>query len=135
MDYNIALYMGRITIILVLIAPFYYVLRTLLTSSISRSINPNAVKLLRSSVKYTRISHPYLGALIPLFAPYHMYVMWMTHDIGLKVGLGILLSFSLLYMVALGIMLRRQLANSNLRKIHRYSALLILALAILHRIA
>lgn len=131
--YNIALYIGKITFVLVLIAPLYYVLRTLLTWSISHRINLSAAKMLRSSVMYARISHPYLGVFIPFFALYHMYVMWMTHDIELKAGLGILLAFSLCYMVALGLMLKRQPANSMVRKTHRISGLLIVALAILHR--
>ncbi|MDF2634243.1 MAG: hypothetical protein K0R78_1117 [Pelosinus sp.] len=135
MDYNIALSIGKISFILVLIAPLYSVLRTLFTVSISHGISPNIAKLLRSSVMYTRITHPYLGAFIPFCALYHIYVMWLSHVIGLKVLLGILLAFGLFSMVGLGIMLKSQPANFHLRKAHRVSALLIITLAILHRIA
>lgn len=134
MDYNIALSMGKISFVLVLLAPLYYLLRKLLTLIISRGINPNIAKLLRSSVMYTRISHPYLGVLIPLCALYHMYVMWITHDLELKVWLGTLLAFTLFYMVGLGTMLKLHPANIQFRKIHRISALLIVTIAIAHRI-
>ena len=134
-DYNIALSIGKISFALVLLAPLYYLLRKLVTVSISRGINPNIAKRLRSSMMYARISHTYLGVFIPLCALYHMYVMWLTHDLELKVWLGILLAFSLFYMVGLGTMLKLQPANVQLRIAHRISALLIVTLAIVHRIA
>lgn len=136
MDYSVALAAGRVAFVLLWLACVYYLLRNLVVYCVRRGMKAAVTsKQLRSLLAYVRLSHPYLAAIIPLADFYHAYVMWLTHDISLKSGLGAVTAGMLSVMLLLGVRLKLQPDNMMIRLAHRRGALLIIILAVSHRLA
>lgn len=135
MNYSAALVAGKVTLILILTASLYYFLRTLFVFCMAHGMAADTAKLLRPLVTYARISHPYVAALIPFSALYHIYAMWLTHALGVKTGLGIAAASMLAGMIVLGTMLKIQPANIRIRLVHRTGAMLLIGVALAHRLA
>lgn len=136
MDYNAALTAGKVAFVLLWLACFYYLLRNLVVFCVRHGMKAAVTsKQVRSLLAYARISHPYLAVIIPLADFYHAYVMWLTHDISLKGGLGVATAGMLSIMLLLGVRLKLQPDNTMIRLVHRQGALLIIVLAVSHRLA
>lgn len=135
MDYSLALFAGKVSFSLIFLASGYYLLRSLFVLGASRGINAGLSKQLRSLVTHARLSHPYLAGIIPLAALYHVAAMWLNHGLGIKSGLGAATAVMVAVMLLLGIKLKLQPAHIMIRLAHRRGALLIIILAVAHRMA
>jgi len=102
----------------------YYLLHVLLAELERRDM---CVWRLRAIVAYARISHPYLASLISLSVIYHVYVMWMTHILDVKVFSGIAVSTMVALMANSGWALRFRPRIRQLHQLGMYLLFLVLA--------
>ncbi|HWQ61428.1 MAG TPA: hypothetical protein VN521_03910 [Negativicutes bacterium] len=119
MDYGLAITAARLSLGVAILAPGYYLLRTLFLVLQRRGLSPEATQRLRQTVAYSRLSHPYIASLLVITPLYHIYVMWMAHPLGLKVVLGMVTAAAVLFMAATGLRLKGQPSAMAVRRLHR----------------
>ncbi|MDR7869031.1 MAG: hypothetical protein RIN56_19750 [Sporomusaceae bacterium] len=135
MDYELAIISARLSLVLVILASCYYLLRTAFVHLQRRGLRPGAAQRLRQAVAYARISHPYIGPLLVLTAPYHIFVMWQFHPLSLKTALGVAVAAGVLDMLVSGWRLKANPAVMARRIFHRYSLFALAILLVAHRLA
>lgn len=134
MDYAGAITAGHLSLLLVGLALSYYLLRTMLGQLVRRQLMPGIIQPLRTVVVVARNGHPYLASLIPFTGGYHAYIMWATHSLSLKVGLGISVAVLVLFMSSSGWLLKSKTANMRLRMAHRLGMMVLISLLAIHRL-
>lgn len=135
MDYGLAILAARVSLVVALLAPGYYLLRTAFVRLQRRGLEPAAAQRLRQAVAYARVSHPYIAGILAVTAPYHVFVMWQTHPVGLKVALGMATTVAAAAMIVTGLRLKANPADMSLRELHRYGFFLMWAVLAAHRLA
>lgn len=135
MDYELAILSARLSLLLVALASCYYLLRTAFVHLQRRGLRPGVAQRLRQAVAYARLSHPYIGPLLVLTAPYHVYTMWQVHPLSLKTALGIAVVILVLDMLVSGWRLKANPAAMDRRVFHHYSFFVLAILLVAHRLA
>ena len=131
MSYYLAILAGRLAMLFVGLASAYYLLFRVLNSMERGGL---VSRHLKGAVAFARSSHPYVASLISLSAFYHVYVMWMTHPLGLKVASGLLVSLTVVLMANSGWALKLRPRTRWLRRLHRDGMLAMLAVLLIHRL-
>lgn len=134
MDYGLAIASARLSLLLAALAAGYYLLRTLFVALQRRGLAPEAAQYLRQAVAFARLSHPYVAALLGIAPLYHIYVMWMTHSLSLKVALGFAVAATVLFMAATGWWLKGYPAAMDARLVHRRGLFVLAAVLAAHRL-
>jgi hypothetical protein len=135
MDYDLAILSARLSLLFVALASCYYLLRTAFVNLQRRGLRPAAAQRLRQAVAYARVSHPYIGPLLVLTAPYHVFVMWQVHPLSLKTALGMAVAAAVMDMLYSGWRLKANPAVMERRVFHRYSFFGLAILLAAHRLA
>jgi hypothetical protein len=131
MDYSLAILAGKTAMVLVALSSGYYLLHILFAALERGGMHSWRLK---TAVHYARVSHPFLASLISLSVIYHVYVMWMTHSLGVKVGSGIAVSVMVALMANSGWALRLRLHSHRLRQSHRLGMYLLFVVLFGHRL-
>ncbi len=134
MDYDLAIHSARLSLLLIILASSYYLLRTAFVHLQRRGFSPLAAQRLRQAVGYARASHPYIGLLLVLTVPYHIFVMWRFHPLSLKTAFGIAVAAGILVMLYSGWRLKANPAGRDRRVVHRYGFFVLAVLLAAHRL-
>ncbi len=132
MDYNLALGLGKAAYIGMWLASGYYFFRTALTFTVKQPSLAGLKGGLQYIVQNGRILHPYIGLAVLLLFPYHGYTMFNVFGITPKTVLGIGTSLTALVTITLGLTLWSDRSKMPVRKLHRWSMFLLLAVSSLH---
>jgi len=135
MDYDLAIISARLSLLLVALAAGYYLLRTAFIHLQRCGLRSIAAQRLRQAVTYARVSHPYIGPLLVLTAPYHIFAMWQFHPLNLKTALGMATALIVMDVLFSGWRLKANLADLARREFHRYSFFALAILLAAHRLA